>query len=308
VDNRLLVFLATAREGHITGAARLLNLSVSAASHQIAQLELEFGTPLFVRGNRGMHLTPAGQVLLTYANQIEALWQTAYREVRQKAEGEQWVHVAASHTVTEFFLPDPLGQFRRTHPAVHIHLTMANSQDVISHVETGQVDFGIAEGSRVGHRNLQVTNLWQDQLGLIVARTHPWAQRTEITVKDLQSVDLILREEGSGTRAILDKALSRHGLHVTDLRIMAELSSIRAILDLVHHNIGLSVMSWMTARKTPDVSFVRIAGIELTRQIHLIRRPQPQERSAMEDLIKELVRASHEFNSHSPNTLDPLTD
>ncbi len=307
MDNRLLVFLATAQEGHITGAARTLNLSVSAASHQIAQLELEFGTPLFVRGNRGMHLTPAGQALHSYANQIEALWQTAQREVRQTAEGEQWVHLAASHTVTEFFLPDPLGEFRRTHPAVHLHLTMANSHDVISNVEMGQVDFGIAEG-RLSHRKLQVTNLWQDHLGLIMPRSHPWALRPEITLKDLQSVDLILREEGSGTRGILDQALNRHDLHISDLRVMAELSSIRAIMDLVHHNIGLSVMSWITARKTADVAFVPIAELELTRQIHLIQSSQPQERPQVNNLIQVLVRRAYEFNSHSPNTLNPLND
>ncbi len=304
MDNRLLIFLATAREGHITGAARSLNLSISAASHQIAQLELEFGTSLFVRGNRGMHLTPAGQALFSYANQIEALWQTAYREVRQKAEDERWVHLAASHTVTEFFLPDALGQFRRTHPGVHLHLTMANSHDVISRVETGQVDFGIAEG-RLGHRKLQVTNLWQDQLGLIVSRSHPWALRSEISLKDLQSVDLILREEGSGTRSIFDQALKRQGLHLTDLRVMAELSSIRAILDLVNHNIGLSVMSWITTRNTPDVAFVPIAGLELTRQIHLIQSAQPQERQQVNDLVEVLVRAAHAFNAQSPKILDP---
>ncbi|WP_020376439.1 LysR family transcriptional regulator [Sulfobacillus thermosulfidooxidans] len=307
MDNRLLVFLATAREGHITGAARLLNLSVSAASHQIAQLELEFSTPLFVRGNRGMRLTPAGETLFAYANQIEALWQTAYREVRQTAEGEQWVHVAASHTVTEFFVPEPLGQFRRTHPAVHIHLTMANSTEVISQVETGRVDFGIAEG-RVGHRNLKVTNLWQDQLGLIVASHHPLATRTAVTVKDLESVDLILREEGSGTRSILDQALAHHGLGVSNLRVTAELSSIRAILDLVRNNIGCSVMSWMIARNMPDITFLPIEDLQLTRRIHLIRRPTNEGRSAMEHLIDQLVRAAREFNLSPRQDLDPINE
>ncbi|AUW95384.1 hypothetical protein BXT84_04245 [Sulfobacillus thermotolerans] len=303
MDNRLLVFLATAREGHITGAARLLNLSVSAASHQIAQLELEFSTPLFIRGNRGMRLTPAGEVLFVYANQIEALWQTAYREVHQTAEGEQWVHLAASHTVTEFFLPSPLGQFRQHHPDVHIHLSMANSADVISQVETGRVDFGIAEG-RIGHRDLKVTNLWQDQLGLIVPRSHPWASRTAVSVSDLTEVDLILREEGSGTRGILDQALAHHGLSVSALRVNAELSSIRAILDLVKNNVGCSVMSWMITRDVPEVVFIPIPDLPLTRRIHLIQHPTSDIRPAMDQLIRTLVSAARAFNQSPTSSGD----
>lgn len=300
MDNRLLVFLATAREGHITGAARLLNLSVSAASHQIAQLELEFSTALFVRGNRGMRLTPAGESLFVYANQIEALWQTAYREVHQTAEGEQWVHLAASHTVTEFFLPQPLGLFRQMHPDVHIHLSMANSADVTNQVESGRVDFGIAEG-RIGHRDLKVTNLWQDELGLIVPRTHPWAAWPSIPVSRLTELDLILREEGSGTRSILDQALAHHGLSVSSLRVNAELSSIRAILDLVKNNIGCSVMSWMITRDVPEVAFIPIPDLQLTRRIHLIRHPSGDARPAMDHLIATLVSAARVFNQ-APRT------
>ncbi len=295
MDNRLLIFLETAREGHITGAARLLNLSISAASHQIAQLELEFGTPLFIRGNRGMRLTPAGETLFSFANQIEALWQTAYREVHQTAEGEQWVHLAASHTVTEFFLPHPLGAFRQSHPDVHIHLSMANSADVIAQVETGRVDFGIAEG-RIGHRDLKVTNLWQDQLGLIAPRTEYWEQHKSVTLDDIANTDLILREEGSGTRSIFDQALAHHGLSVSSLRVNAELSSIRAILDLVRNNIGCSVMSWMITRQMPDILFLPIDDLQLTRRIHLISRPAPDGRTATAHLIEDLVHAAREFN------------
>jgi len=105
VDARLWTFLAVAREGRLTEAARFLNLSPSAVSQHIAALEADFGVALFVRGHRGMRLTPAGERLLVHAEQIEAHWRQAFREARDAQVGEHQVHVAASHTVTEYVLP-----------------------------------------------------------------------------------------------------------------------------------------------------------------------------------------------------------
>lgn len=273
-------------------------MSVSNVSQQISSLEADFGVRLFERTNRGARLSPAGEILRGYAENIEADWRQAFREVRRLATGEQAVHLAASHTVMEVFLPRPLGMFRRRFPDVQVQLTLENSAGVIALVETGQVDFGIVEDrlGPLGQRPLQVTNLWQDRLGLIVSAQHPLAGRSEVSLEELRGQNLIVREGGSGTRRILEAALREAGSELDSFRVIMELSSLRAIIAMVRHDVGVSVLSHMLA-VDPDepndaVSFVRIPELRLDRQIHLVSRNIDDPGPAADELIAVLRRDS----------------
>ncbi len=288
-----MVFLAVAREGQLTEAARQINMSVSNVSQQISSLEADFGTRLFTRTNRGAKLSPAGEVLRKYAESIEADWRLAFREVHRIAEGEHAVHIAASHTVIEVFLPRPLGVFRRKFPTVQLKLTLDNSAGVLAQVETGQVDFGIVEGrmGRLRERPLYVTNLWRDQLGLIVSSHHPLAGRSEVGVEELARQDLIVREEGSGTRRILESALRGVDKDLGAMRVIMELSSVRAIVAMVRHDVGVSVLSHTLAEDPQNgVSFVPIPELRLNRQIHMVSRNADEHGPAAQALIAELRR------------------
>jgi DNA-binding transcriptional LysR family regulator len=295
VDARLWAFLAVAREGRLTTAARTLNLSVSSVSQQIASLEHDFGVPLFIRGNRGTRLTPAGAVLLRHAEQIEAHWRQAFREAREVASGQHKLHCAASHTVTEILLPKPLGRFRQAYPEIRVHLSLANSADVAAMVETGQVDFGIAEG-RTGHLRLRVTHLADDELGVVVASTHPWAGRESVTLSELLSADLILREPGSGTRLILEHALTEAGYAINPDHIIMELSSLRAILGMIRHNVGISVLSRMVVTEDGDddqLLFLPVQGLRLRRTLYLLTRRDEPLHPAAKDFLG-FLRAAHQ--------------
>jgi DNA-binding transcriptional LysR family regulator len=275
MDARLVVFLAVARAGRLSEAARRLNLAVSSVSQQIASLEGDFGARLFVRTNRGVALTPAGTTLVGYAEAIEAEWRQAFREVRRATSGAASVHLAASQTACEVFLPSPLGRFGRDRADVRVTVTMANSAAVLAQVESGQVDFGLVEG-RLATRGLRITALWQDELGLVLAADHPWAARAEVTLDDLTTAPLILREDGSGTRRVLEAALHHAGRDVANLRVVMELSSLRAIVAMVASGVGMSVLSRRLVlpgtSAVPDVAFVPIAGLRLRREIDLAVR------------------------------------
>ncbi|PSR32992.1 MAG: LysR family transcriptional regulator [Sulfobacillus benefaciens] len=295
LDTRLQAFLATVQEGHLTGAARKLNLSVSALSHHISQLEQDFSAALFTRGNRGMVLTPAGESLYHYAVQIEGAWQQAYREVRARATGDQLIHLAASHTVTEFFLPEPLGLFRKARPEVRLHLRMVNSDEVASLVESGAVDLGISEGRR-SHGSLSSLGLWNDELGCILSADHPLQVKPQLSLDDVVRQDLILREDGSGTRSIFEQMLEDHGVSSRDLRVTAELASIQGILGLVAHGVGIAVLSRVVTYGMREVVYRPIADVTLTRQISLLERPGPKPNQAILQLIDTMVRSATRFN------------
>lgn len=298
LDPRLIVFLSVAREGQLTEAARRINMSVSNVSQQISSLESDFGVRLFERTNRGARLSPAGKILRGYAENIEADWRQAFREVRRLATGEQAVHLAASHTAMEVFLPRPLGAFRRRFPDVQVKLTLENSAGVVALVETGQVDFGIVEDrlDPLGQRPLQVTNLWRDRLGLVVSARHPLAGRSGVSLNELGQQPLIIREDGSGTRRILETALRDVGRDLNSLQVIMELSSLRAIIAMVRHDVGVSVLSHMLAADPDEpndaVSFVEIPELRLDRQIHLVSRNVDAPGPAAEEFISLLRRDS----------------
>lgn len=242
MDPRVSVFLAVARLGHLTQASQLLNMSPSSVSAQIAALERDLGAPLFVRGSRGMKLTPSGHALFTTAEQMEAVWTKAVRTIRAEHEGAARVGIAASQTAAELFLGAPLGRFRALWPDTRIHLVMSNSYTVIDRVSDGSVDIGIVEGG-VWHHRFHHEKLWTDELTLIVSSYHVWASRQTVSVAELTQVDWILREEGSGTRRVFEQALERSGHSIHELNIIMELSSLRSIVSMVVHNVGVSVVS-----------------------------------------------------------------
>ncbi len=301
MDSRLHAFLATVRQGHVTGAARQLNMSVSAVSHHIAQLEQDFAAQLFIRGNRGMALTPAGETLYHYAIQIEGAWGQAYREVSAKVAGDQVIRLAASHTVTEFFLPQPLGIFRKQHPDVRLHLQMVNSDDVLSLVESGEVDLGISEG-RGGHRSLKSVGLWMDELGCVLAEDHRLAHCDSVSLKEVLSEDLILREEGSGTRSIFEWMLTERGVSPRDVKVTAELASIQGILGMVAHGVGVSILSRVVTFEVPDILFVPIRDLSLKRQIALVERHGKVGNAAIGQLIETIIRSADRFNQRRLST------
>lgn len=293
VEPRLATFLAVVRAGRLSEAARRTNMSASSVSQQISSLESDFGVRLFVRSNRGMVLTPAGGALRLHAERIEASWRQAYRSVRHAVADRPSTHIAASQTVAEIFLPRPLGAFRRAHPDVGVRLTMANSETVATQVANGQVDFGVVEGPALpGY--LRTVALWRDELALVVADNHPFAGRSAVPIADLVESDLILREPGSGTRTILEKALAEAGHELSALRVAMELSSLRAITAMVSCGVGVSVVSRRVSTAAAPggraLVFLPIEGVRLERQITALGRDPDDLEAPARTLLALLIR------------------
>ncbi len=241
MEPRLTAFLAVARSGRLSEAAKKLNLSVSSVSQQISSLEADFGVPLFERSNRGVALSPAGEALRRHAEEIEAGWRRAFREVRRAASGERSVHLAASR-------PSPRSSCRRCSASsvgasrtsrAHT-LTMANSASVLAQVESGQVDFGIVEG-RLGARSLRATPLWHDELGLVVCSRHPWADRREVSLGGASHGRPDPARGGFGhPPGSSRRALHQSGYELGQFRAIMELSSLRAITAMVRATASAS--------------------------------------------------------------------
>jgi len=281
VENfRLKVFRTVAELMSFRKAAEALHLSQPAVSQQIHALEEESGMRLFDRSGGEGHgtqisLTEAGRVLLQYANhaaQTMAEAQRALAALNHDVAGE--LRLGASTTVAQYVLPRILGAFLRQHPHVQLSLTSGNTERVVEAVAEEKVMLGIIEGPAM-RREVKTERMVQDEMVLIVNPMHSWAaSRVPIRTDDLLQVPLLLRERGSGSRRVVERALKQVGISLKSLRVAMELDSTEAIISGVEADLGVGFVSrWAIAKvlRLGTVRTVRVDGLKIARDFSFIR-------------------------------------
>ncbi len=211
-DRRLQVFHAVAKQMSFTKAAETLFMTQPAVTFQIKQLEEHLNARLFERGHGKIALTPAGDVVLEYAERILALsaeLETRLREMTGRLSGP--LLIGASTTIAEFLLPRVLGEFKSRHPDVQPKLTVANSETIENRVAEHTLDLGLIEAP--SHLPALLTEVCcEDELQVIVAPAHPLAKLKSVAPKQLVPYPYVSRETGSGTREFTDLYFRKAGI------------------------------------------------------------------------------------------------
>ncbi|CAK0753468.1 LysR family transcriptional regulator, transcriptional activator of the cysJI operon [Gammaproteobacteria bacterium] len=248
-DRRLQVFHTVARLLSFTKAADALHMTQPAVTFQVRQLEEYFNTRLFDRTHNRITLTPAGERVYTYADNIFELYREMENSVRElTGEISGILAIGASTTVAEYMLPTLLGDFKLKHPNVTVRLKVSNTEGIVSMVENNVIDLGVVEAI-VPNRNLVVESCGRDELVVIMPPGHELAQSTALSMMDLRDHSYICREEGSGTLDVIIEYLGKLGMHLSDLRIVMELGSPESIKGTVEAGMGISIVSKTTIQK-----------------------------------------------------------
>jgi DNA-binding transcriptional LysR family regulator len=204
------VLRAVARAGSISTAAAGLGVTQQAVSARLAVAERSAGTALVRRSATGSRLTPAGLVVLELAEPLLEASDRLEAGVRALSAPTGAVTIAASQTIAEMLVPDWLVQLRADHPEVRVRLVAGNTAEVLAEVRDGRSALGFIEGPDVPD-DLRSEAIAVDELVVVVAPGHPWATTTSISAADLGRTALLVREVGSGTRAVLEHALGAAG-------------------------------------------------------------------------------------------------
>ena len=248
-DRRLQVFHAVAKQLSFTKAAEVLFMTQPAVTFQIKQLEEHFNTRLFDRGHGKISLTPAGDMVLEYAERILGL--SSELDVRLGEMTGQIggpLLVGASTTIAEFMLPRILGEFKSLYPLVKPRLIVANSESIETRVAEHTLDIGLIEAP--SHQsNLQCEVCCDDELQAICAPGSPPAKLKEATPQQLADLPFISREQGSGTREVTDNYFRAAGVSPESLNIVIELGSPEAIKGVVETGIGFAIVSKASVAK-----------------------------------------------------------
>ncbi|HVX77724.1 MAG TPA: LysR family transcriptional regulator [Bradyrhizobium sp.] len=240
---QLRIFVAVAELEHMTRASQSLNLTQSATSAAIAALESRYAIKLFNRIGRRIELTDAGRAFLVEARAVlatAAAAETVLADFAGLSRGS--LSLAASQTVGNYWLPPLIHRYQSLHPGIKLSLRIGNTEQVAAWVIEGIVDLGVIEG-HTDEPALAVQPIADDELVLVVGRGHPWAKRRSIAPHDLKTTRWVLRERGSGTRAIFEEALAKFGLAAADLEVALELPSNEAVRSAVAAGAGATVIS-----------------------------------------------------------------
>ena len=242
-DRRLQVFHAVAKQLSFTKAAEVLFMTQPAVTFQIKQLEEHFNTRLFDRGHGKISLTPAGELVLAYAEKILGLSsEMDVRMAEMTGEIGGSLLVGASTTIAEFMLPRILGEFKSAYPKVRPRLIVANSESIETRVAEHTLDIGFIE-SPSHQPNLQTEVCCDDELVVICSPKFPLARLKEVSPAQLLEHPYVSREPGSGTREFTDAYLRQAGLGLDELKLVMELGSPVALIGVVETGLGYAIAS-----------------------------------------------------------------
>ena len=265
------VFLAVAREKSFSLAAGKIHLSQPTLSEHVRELERELGKPLFFRRGRSVTLTEAGRVFEPYATSAVAAVEDARQAI---AELDGLTHgsllVGASTTPGLYVLPGIIARFRARYPGIDLRLQIANSRLIEERVRARELDLGVVGGHMLppGQECLAAGLL--DELVLVVAPRHPWARRRDIPPARLAEAPLLMREEGSATRRVTERALRQAGIA---FRTAMELDHTEAIKQAVMAGLGVAFLSTHAIRgevATGRIRALRLRGLRIHRHFHVI--------------------------------------
>jgi DNA-binding transcriptional LysR family regulator len=275
---RIRVFRTVARHLNFSRAAEELFLTQPAVTQQIKALEDELRVPLFDRAGGHISLTPAGKALLPVAEKMKALSGEALAAVAGaygQHAGE--LSVGASQTIGQYLLPKFVAGFLHTNPNVRITARSGNSDAMLEALVAREIQLALIEGPEQ-RKDLHIEPFMEDHMVRVVPASHDWANQ-EIEPDDLTSQPLLMREFGSGSRRVVEHALTSIGIKPKDLKILMELDSTEGLLSAVEAGLGITFVSRWAVRNQLALGtlvLARVRGLKLSRRLSMAYQAGPE--------------------------------
>ena len=269
--NHLAIFHAVAEEESMSRGAERLCISQPAVSKQIKDLEAALGVTLFDRLPRGLRLTHAGEVLAGHARRLfaaEADAEQALAELKGLVQGR--LTIGASLTIGDYLLPQILGAYHQSYPGIALHLEIANTRVIQQKLRDGVLDVGLTEGF-ADDADLEAEAFGEDELVAVVPPGHPLLGESAVSAARLCAEPFLMREPGSGTREVVERALARLGIAVTPAM---SLGSTEAIKRSVASGLGVAIISKLALEAEFSIGRLcplPLRDLTLTRPLHLVR-------------------------------------
>lgn len=269
---QLLIFCKVVDLKSFSRAGRAVHLSQPTVSSHIKDLEDHFDCRLIDRMAKEALPTKAGRLLYRYAKRMISLRddiESAMAEFKGKIKGS--LEVGGSTIPSAFVLPEIIGTFTSHFPEVKVNLTIADTQQIIETILSGDLELAVV-GAVSNHAHIVQAHLIDDEMCLVVPVGHRWAGKKRITVKDLYSEPFIVREQGSGTLKSMQNSFLEAGFSFNELKIVASIGSTEAIRQGVKSRIGVTILSSIAVAEdvaAGKLKTLSIDGLNLKRSFFL---------------------------------------
>ena len=262
MDFRLNVFVSVARNRSFTKASRELFISQPAITKHIQELEMQYKTPLFERTRNQVCLTRAGELLLSHATGILQMYNQLDFEMHMLTDHlSGQLHLGASTTIAQYVLPPVLASFIRKFPDIRLSLMNGNSGEIEHALAEGKISLGLVEGN-TRRPGLHYAPFVKDELVVVTRTANKHVRQEEITLEQLCSLPLVLRENGSGTLDVLEAALSAHHVRLSSLRVLMQLGSTESIKLFLQNSDCLGIISVRAVREELMAGKLRIVDVK----------------------------------------------
>lgn len=287
-DFRIKVFQSVAKNLSFTKASQELFISQPAITKHIHELEIAYQTRLFDRQGGKISLTDSGKLLLEHTERILDAYKRLEYEMHllnNNYTGE--LRLGASTTIAQYVLPPLLASFINKFPQVHLSLMNGNSREIETALQEHRIDLGLVEGV-IRQPNLKYSTFLSDELVAVTRSRGKLLLTEEIMPEELLHIPLVLRERGSGTLDVFEKALQEHDMKLSVLRVLMYLGSTESIKLFLEHTECMGIVSIRSVSKelyAGKLRVVEIKGMPMLREFSFVQL-QGQESGLSQEFIQ----------------------
>ncbi len=240
LDFRIDTFLCVCKHLNFTKAARELNISQPAVSQHIHHLENEYKTKLFSQDGKKLYLTDSGKLLYKKMNQIKNDDESLKEKLSQNSHGLKDISFGVTMTIGEYIIADPISDYINKHPDINLKITFGNTSELLKKLSEGVIDFALVEGY-FPKDDYETLLFSKEEFVPVCSAKHAFKKKPKM-IKDLFSERILIREPGSGTRNILERALALNNYSTNDFRHFIQVENMHAIISLIEKDCGITFL------------------------------------------------------------------
>lgn len=259
LDFRIYTFLAVCKHMNYTKAAKELCITQPAVSQHIKYLETNYQTKLFHYEGKKLVLTQAG--ILLYKSLLTIVYdeQLLKKRMLQNNQPVTALNLGATRTIGEFYLTNKLSRFISMHPEIQLTMIVENTSCLLEKLQNGEIECAFLEGY-FPKTEYNFVKYARENYICVSGKDYSRKKAPRL-LEDLLSETLIIREAGSGTRAILEKNLEKEDLMLTDFNRLIEVGNIHILKDFVTNNVGITML--YESAVTEELNSGQIEKIEI---------------------------------------------
>ncbi len=246
LDFRHETFLALCRIRSYTKTAEALHLTQPAVTQHIKALEAHYGNRLFTYADKTLTLTEHGELLYQFASTVASDSDTLAEILRRKSLSDPPLQFGATLSIGQYIMPDILAQILRKKPDTPVSMLVENTHHLLDKLNQGEIQFALIEG--LFDKTAYHSELFAMEPFIAVCSKNSFLADHPRSFQELIQNNLIVREQGSGTREIFEHLLQKHNLSVTSFSKVTEIGNMEAIKQLVRNDLGITFLYQAAAK------------------------------------------------------------